>query len=75
MSRLDGLDATLARMTLAEAVTLRHASAKGNVEAVTLVFERYGVPDAFLTAVAYVVARQDAARLRREAVKSDADEV
>lgn len=75
MSRLKGLDTTLARMRLAEAVTLRRASANGNVEAVTLVFERYGVADAFLTAVAYVVARQDAARLRREAVKSDADEV
>jgi hypothetical protein len=75
MSRLKGLNATLARMTLAEAVTLRHASAQGNVEAVTLVFERYEVPEAFLTAVAYVVAKQEAARLRREAVKSDADEV
>lgn len=65
MNRSHGLDATLARMTLAEAVTLRHASARGNVEAVTLVFERYGVPEAFLTAVAYVVAEQDATRLRR----------
>ena len=75
MSRLAGLNATLARMTLAEAVTLRNASAQGNVEAVTQVFERYGVPEAFLTAVAYVVARQESARLRREAVRSDADEV
>ncbi len=75
MSRLRGLDTTLARMTLAEAVTLRHASAQGNVEAVTQVFERYEVPEAFLTAVAFVVARQESARKRREAVKSDADEV
>ncbi len=75
MSRLKGLNATLARMTTEEAVTLRHASAQGNVEAVAVVFERYEVPEAFLTAVAYVVARQEAARKRREAVRSDADEV
>lgn len=75
MRRLDGLKATLARMTVAEAITLRRASALGNVEAVAVVFERYEVPEAFLTAVAYVVARQEGARMRREAVKSDADEV
>ena len=75
MNRLHGLDATLARMTMEEAITLRVASAQGNVEAVAVVFERYGVPEAFLTAVAFVVAKQEAARLRREAVKSDADEV
>ena len=62
--RLRGLNPVLARLTLEEADAIRRAVCVGNVEAVAVVFERYGVPEAFLTAVAFVVARQDAGTVR-----------
>lgn len=62
--RLRGLNPVLARLTLAETDAIRRAACAGNVEAVAVVFERYGVPEAFLTAVAFVVARQEAGTVK-----------
>ena len=47
-----------------EADAIRRAACAGDVEAVAVVFERYQVPEAFLTAVAFVVARQEAGRVK-----------
>lgn len=69
--RLQNLAAVLARLTMEEANAIRRAAGAGDVEAVAVVFERYGVPEAFLAAVAFVVARQEAGRVKVVGVRDD----
>lgn len=69
--RLRGLNPVLARLTMEEANAIRRAACAGDVEAVAVVFERYQVPEAFLTAVAFVVARQEAGRVKVVGVRDN----
>ena len=69
--RLQNLAAALARLTMDESDAIRRAACAGDVEAVAVVFERYQVPEAFLTAVAFVVARQEAGRVKVVGVRDD----